>query len=162
MNKIIKNSSKIFFCTVVWLLCIVALYINKPAQSQPIMCNERTKVLESLKTTFNEELTEIGIGMNGIVVGITVSPKKTWTMVMIPKEKPYSYCVLITGSNWKQESTASTGLVQGGESLLSIGFDEDQNWTLIVVDYKTKHVFPVFTGYAWDRIKNINIQEQSL
>jgi hypothetical protein len=60
MNKIIKNSSKIFFCTVVWLLCIVALYINKPAQSQPIMCNERTKVLESLKTSFSKKNVDYG------------------------------------------------------------------------------------------------------
>ena len=98
-------------------------------------------------------------GRVGVSMRVGMERRQTLLQLVISRS---SYCVLITGSNWKQESTASTGLVQGGESLLSIGFDEDQNWTLIVVDYKTKQVFPVFTGYAWDRIKNINIQEQSL
>ena len=81
---------------------------------------------------------------------------------MVPKHNTYSYCVVVSGSNWKQDPSASTGLLDGGNSLMSIGFDDDLNWTLIIVDYKTKEVYPVFDGYAWDRIKDINIQEQSL
>ena len=161
MNKIIKNSSKIFFCTVVWLLCIVALYINKPAQSQPIMCNERTTVLESLKVNFNEELTELGVTENGIVVAFTVSPKKTWTMLMIPTAKPYSYCILVTGSAWEQKKSTSTGLVTNG-GLISIGIDDNSNWAMIMVDDISKQVIPLITGHAWDRLVDINIQKQAL
>ena len=144
------------------IFILVAGCLTTSAQAQQLMCGESTSFLSGLKENFNEVLTEQGLGSNGVLIGITVSPQKKWTLLMVPKHNPYSYCVVVSGSNWKQDPSASTGLLDGGNSLMSIGFDDDLNWTLIIVDYKTKEVYPVFDGYAWDRIKDINIQEQSL
>jgi len=147
----------------IWIVAVVvAAYPALTTQAQPLMCSERASLLSGLKENFNEVLTEQGLGSNGVLIGITVSPQKKWTLLMVPKHNPYSYCVVVSGSHWKQDPSASTGLLDGGNSLMSIGFDDDLNWTLIIVDYKTKEVYPVFDGYAWDRIKDINIQEQSL
>jgi len=159
-KKLNKVTTYLIF---IWIVAVVvAAYPALTTQAQPLMCSERASLLSGLKENFNEVLTEQGLGSNGVLIGITVSPQKKWTLLMVPKHNPYSYCVVVRGSHWKQDPSASTGLLDGGNSLMSIGFDDDLNWTLIIVDYKTKEVYPVFDGYAWDRIKDINIQEQSL
>jgi|TARA_R100000152_G_C6769219_1_gene194969 hypothetical protein len=157
----VKKYSLIVLCTVIWCISIIALYAYKPVKAQTMMCNERTTVLESLKVNFNEELTELGVTENGIVVAFTVSPKKTWTMLMIPTAKPYSYCILVTGSAWEQKESTSTGLVTNG-GLISIGIDDNSNWAMIMVDDISKQVIPLITGHAWDRLVDINIQKQAL
>jgi len=144
------------------IFILVASFLATSTQAQQLMCGERQSFLQGLKSSFGEILTEQGVGSNGVLIGITVNPQKKWSLLMVPKSNPYSYCIVISGSNWKQDPSASTGLLDGGNSLMSIGFDDDNNWTLIIVDYKSKEVYPVFDGHAWDRLKDINILEQSL
>jgi len=158
-----KKSTIIFAigCVLVWSVVIFILFFNKPAYSQQLVCSEKTKILNNLKDTFNEELTEQGVTEQGLLLSLTISPTRRWTMLMVRKENPYSYCVVASGIDWEQGETASTGIAYGG-NLVSIGFDDYGDWSMIVIESKTNNIIPAIRGHAWERLINLNIQKQSL
>ena len=158
-----KKSKYIFsiVCFVAWFLSIFVLFFNKPASSQKMVCSERTLALQSLKKNFNEELTERGVTEQGLVVSLAVAPNGKWTMLMTTNDNPYSHCIVASGKGWEQGSTASTGIAYSG-NLVSIGFDDNGDWSMVVIQAVTNTIIPTIRGHAWERVINLNIQKQSL
>ena len=158
-----KKSTIIFAvgCALVWIAVIFILFFNKPAYSQQLICSERTKVLKDLKKSFNEELTEQGVTEQGLLLSLAIAPNRKWTMLMVLKDNPYSYCIVASGTKWEQGETASTGIAYGG-NLVSIGFDDHGDWSMIVIQAGTDRIVPAVRGHGWERLINLNIQKQSL
>tara|TARA_R110002020_G_scaffold441425_2_gene652183 strand:+ start:655 stop:1134 length:480 start_codon:yes stop_codon:yes gene_type:complete len=157
------NLKHTFFILLIPVLIVIllTLFSIRPTYSQQLICSERTKVLQNLKESFNEELSEQGVTDQGFLLSLAIAPDRKWTMLMVTKENPYSYCIVASGTKWEQGETASTGIAYGG-NLVSIGFDDHGNWSMIVIQSQTDMIVPAVRGHGWERIINLNIQKQSL
>ena len=157
----IKSIGAIFF-----LLCAIYTVISTPAKANhqkipPLVCAERTVVLEKFKKDFNEVPVEQGIEKDGVLFVVLANQNRNWTVFVSEPNSPYTYCSVMGGTNWYQNSISSTGILPDG-SVMAIGISEKGDWSMIVLNIKTGIPKEITTGTDWDRLINLNIQSNSL
>ena len=77
------------------------------ASAQFAMCGERTKIIDQLKTKYNETRQAVGLISNNGAAELYVSEKGTWTM-LVTIDGGRS-CILAAGHSWDM----APALVQG-------------------------------------------------
>lgn len=79
-------------------LCLIA----SPALADGPVCIPREELVANLDRDYAERNMARGMDARGGIVEVYVSPKGTWTMVVItPKPGPLEACLVATGTNWK-------------------------------------------------------------
>ncbi len=63
------------------------------------LCDERSKVVANLKRTYSEIPVSMGLGSNGALIEILVSPAGTFTIIRTSTEG-WS-CVIAAGGDWE-------------------------------------------------------------
>ena len=63
------------------------------------LCGERTKIVNDLKRTYSEVPVAIGLGSNGGLVEVLVSPAGTFTIILT-RTTGWT-CVIAAGADWE-------------------------------------------------------------
>lgn len=68
------------------------------AQSQPLPCGERSKIVDTLSREFKEDPREMGVGNNGMIVELFLSEEGTFTI--LGTTTTGTSCLLGSGRHW--------------------------------------------------------------
>ena len=153
-------------CAMFFLFCSIYTIISTPAKANhqkipPMVCAERTVVLESFKKDFNEIPVEQGVEQEGVLVIVLANKQRNWTMFVSKINNPYTYCSLMSGTYWSQKEGSSTGILPNG-SVVAIGSDDKGTWSLVILNIMTGQPKEITRGTGWERLINLNIQSNSL
>lgn len=77
------------------------------ARAQFVMCGERAKIIDQLKTKYNETRQAVGLISNSGAAELYVSQKGTWTM-LVTLESGKS-CIIAAGHSWDAAPTLAQG-----------------------------------------------------
>lgn len=81
-----------------WKLAIVLTMLPSFVQAQA-MCGEYKTVKKSLKGTYNEERTQMGLASNGAVIEVLSSHDGSFTIILV---RPNGLaCVMAAGEAWE-------------------------------------------------------------
>ena len=157
---------KKFIGVIFLLLCSIGIIISTPAKANhqkipPMVCSERTVVLEKFKKDFNEVPVEQGVQLGGVLIIILANETRNWTMFVSRTDNPYTYCSLMSGTHWTQNDKSSTGILSNG-SVVAIGSDDEGAWSLVILNIMTGQPKEITRGTGWERLINLNIQSNSL
>tara|TARA_Y100000310_G_scaffold207112_1_gene207565 strand:+ start:91 stop:573 length:483 start_codon:yes stop_codon:yes gene_type:complete len=158
---------KKFIGVIFLLLCSIGIIISTPAKANhqkipPMVCAERTVVLEKFKKDFNEIPIEQGVEQEGVLFIVLANQARNWTVFVSKINSPYTYCSLMSGTNWYQNPVSSTGVLPDG-SVIAIGISKEGNWSLVLLNIRTGIPKEVTTGTGWERLVKLkNIQSNSL
>ena len=141
MNKIILS--------ILFVLTLLLCFVSWQARSQ-VVCGNDDDLLVGLEEKYGERVVEQGIDEQTLVI-ITVNVQRHWTILVSPKDKPNTLCVLATGRHWTQDEFVSKGIAHDG-SVVSFIYKEDRTWTMMYYQKNTKTVKEITTGYAWERL----------
>jgi len=153
-------------CAMFFLFCGIYTIISTPAKANhqkipPMVCAERTVVLESFKKDFNEIPVEQGVEQEGVLVIVLANKQRNWTMFVSKINNPYTYCSLMSGTEWSQKEGSSTGILPNG-SVVAIGYSDNGDWSLVILNVLTGLPKQITTGTGWEQLINLNVQSNSL
>jgi hypothetical protein len=140
------------FYILVFLLIITftfCFYIA-PARSAHLVCGQDKELLNGLESKYGERVIEQGIDEQTLVL-ITANLKRNWTILVTPKNKPHTLCVLATGYHWTQAEYVSKGTSSNGD-IISFIHKNDGTWTMMYFDKTVGQVKEITTGYGWERL----------
>ena len=153
-------------CAMFFLFCGIYTIISTPAKANhqkipPMVCAERTVVLESFKKDFNEIPVEQGVEQEDVLVIVLANKQRNWTMFVSKINNPYTYCSLMSGTYWSQKEGSSTGILPNG-SVVAIGYSDNGDWSLVILNVLTGLPKQITTGTGWEQLINLNVQSNSL
>jgi len=148
------------------LLCSIGIIISTPAKAShqkipPMVCAERTGVLEKFKKDFNEIPIEQGVEQEGVLVIVLANKQRNWTMFVSKINSPYTYCSLMSGTHWSQNEGSSTGILPNG-SVIAMGYSDNGDWSMVILNVLTGLPKQITTGTGWEQLIDLNVQSNSL
>ena len=94
--------------TLAFLLCWFSTIVNAQVTiKKPVYCDSAAKILETVATEYKEKPVWLGTQDRGLIMLLTNSTTKTWTLLEIYDEIA---CVLGTGSKFNLLSNFSESL----------------------------------------------------
>ena len=153
-------------CAMFFLFCGIYTIISTPAKANhqkipPMVCAERTVVLESFKKDFNEIPVEQGVEQEGVLVIVLANKQRNWTMFVSKINNPYTYCSLMSGTHWSQNEGSSTGILPNG-SVIAMGYSDNGDWSMVILNVLTGLPKQITTGTGWEQLIDLNVQSNSL
>ena len=84
-----------------------AVFDPAPATAQVALCGNRSAIVDTLKTKYNESRQAIGVAGTESVVELYISEAGTWTMLVTsPNGRT---CIMAAGHSWDGSLTLAAG-----------------------------------------------------
>ena len=138
--------TSVFLLVIIFTFC----FYNSPARSAHVVCGEDKEFLKGLESKYGERVIEQGIDEQTLIL-ITANLKRNWTILITPKNKPHTLCVLASGHHWTQEEYVSKGIANNGD-IISFIYKDDGTWTMMYFSKTVGQVKEITTGYGWERL----------
>ena len=91
-----------------FLFCLISTIVNAQVNLQkPVFCNSAAMILEIVATRYKEKPVWLGVQEQGLIMLLTNSTTKTWTLLEIYDEVA---CILGTGNKFNLLSNFSESL----------------------------------------------------
>lgn len=132
------------------MLAILLCFVSWQAKSAQVICGEDKQLLAGLESRYGERVIEQGIDEQTLVI-ITAGLGRNWTILITPKNKPHTLCVLATGRHWTQERFVSKGTTDNGD-IISFIYKTDGTWTMMYFSKTEGQVKEITKGYGWERL----------
>jgi hypothetical protein len=81
------------------LLVLFLIGLAPTASQAQQVCGDRTELLETLETTYQETPRAIGLAQDGGLLELLIAPSGGWTILVTRPGGPT--CVLTTGDSWE-------------------------------------------------------------